>query len=139
MEVTEPRRYCLWGAGCRPGSGLAYRLDAKEAVAVAIDKGKNPIPVAADGNPFYPPTAAWYDLGTVDLARGKHVITWYLGGLTEKIRGRHGLFPAHHRHVHAERQVQARRDVAGAHPRFPAGPGVEIVPETDKLDPSAVL
>ena len=51
------------GAG-RGGTGLAYRLDgAKEAVEVAIDKGRDPIPVAADGNPFYPPPPGWYDLG----------------------------------------------------------------------------
>ena len=86
VEIAEPGRYHLWVRAVG-GTGLAYRLDgAKEAVTVAIDKGKNPIPVAADGNPFYPPTAAWFDLGTVDLFRGKHILTWYLGGLTEKVR-----------------------------------------------------
>ncbi len=58
VEIAEPGRYHLWVRAVG-GTGLAYRLDgAKEGETVAIDKGKNPIPVAADGNPFYPPTAA---------------------------------------------------------------------------------
>ena len=86
MEIPEAGRYHLWVRAVG-GTGLAYRLDgAKDAVEVAIDKGQDPIPVAADGNPFYPPTAAWYDLGLLDLTQGKHTITWYLGGLKEKVR-----------------------------------------------------
>ena len=58
LEITEAGRYHLWVRAVG-GTGLAYRLDgAKDAVDVAIDQGHDPIPVAADGNPFYPPTAA---------------------------------------------------------------------------------
>lgn len=52
VEIPKAGRYRLWvrAAG---GTGLAYGLDgAKDAVDVAINKGKDPIPVAADGNPL---------------------------------------------------------------------------------------
>ena len=86
VEVPNAGSYRFWVRAVG-GTGLAYRLDdAKDAVDVSIDKGKDAIPIAANGNPFYPPRAAWYDLGTVDLAQGKHVVTWYLGGLKAKDR-----------------------------------------------------
>lgn len=108
VEVANAGGYRLWVRAVG-GTGLAYRLDdAKDAVDVDIDKGKDAIPIAANGNPFYPPRAAWYDLGTVDLAQGEHRVTWYLGGLTAKeALGRNGLFRADHGHVHTQRQVQA--------------------------------
>ena len=140
VEIAEPGRYHLWVRAVG-GTGLAYRLDgAKEAVTVAIDKGKNPIPVAADGNPFYPPTAAWFDLGTVDLFRGKHILTWYLGGLTEKVRWggmdcfllTTGTFTPNGKYKPGERSPEPI-------PSFQPGQAWDFMPETDRLDPSAVL
>ena len=86
IEIPKAGDYHLWvrAAG---GTGLSYRLDdAKEAVDVDIRAGQDAIPIAADGNPFYPPRAEWFDLGTFKLTQGKHKITWHLGGLKAKDR-----------------------------------------------------
>jgi hypothetical protein len=140
VEIAEPGRYHLWVRAVG-GTGLAYRFDGgKDAVAVAIDKGKNPIPVAADGNPFYPPTAAWFDLGTIDLAGGKHIITWYLGGLTEKVRWggmdcfllTTGDFTPNGKYKPGEKSPEPI-------PAFQPGQAWDFAPEKDALDPSAVL
>ena len=129
LEIPAAGRYHLW-ARAVGGTGLAYRLDgAKDAVNVAVNKGKDEIAVSADGNPYYPGRIAWYDAGSVELTPGKHVITWYLGGLKDKDRyGGMDCFVLTTGDVHAQRQVQARREVAAADPRFPAGPGVGLRP-----------
>jgi len=155
VEIPEAGRYHLWVRAVG-GTGLAYRVDgAKDAVDVAIGKGQDPIPVSADGNPFYPPTASWYDLGTAELTQGNHTITWYLGGLKGKdrpltqpsppggegrVRGRHGLLradlrapspptastsPARNRRSQFPLSNQARRGTK--------------VPQPDKFDSPAVL
>lgn len=83
VEIPAAGKYRIW-ARAMSGSGLAYRVDgAKEAVDVAVGRGHgvDPIPVAADGNPFWPGEALWFDCGTVELTQGKHTIVWYLGGL----------------------------------------------------------
>ena len=140
--VVLPRagRYHLWVRAIG-GTGLAYRVDgAKDAVDVAIDKGKNQIPIAADGNPFYPPQAAWYDLGTVDLTQGKHTITWYLGGLKEKVRWggmdcfvlTTGTFVPNGKYKPGEKSPEPIL-------AFKPGQAWDFVPPVDKLDPSAVL
>ena len=65
--------------GPAAGTGLSYRLDdAKETVDVDIRKGQDAIPIAANGNPFYPPQAAWFDLGTLQLTQASvsvHVVS----------------------------------------------------------------
>jgi hypothetical protein len=140
VEIAEAGSHHLWVRAVG-GTGLAYRVDgAKDAVDVAIDKGQNPIPVAADGNPFYPPTAAWYDLGTLQLAQGKHTVTWYLGGLKEKVRWggmdcfllTGGTFTPNGKYKPGEKSPQPI-------PAFQPGQAWDFVPEPDKLDPSAVL
>ena len=86
VDVPQAGDYHLW-VRAAAGTGLSYRLDdAKETVDVDIRKGQDAIPIAANGNPFYPPQAAWFDLGTLQLTAGKHRFTWYLGGVKEKIR-----------------------------------------------------
>ncbi len=140
LEIPQAGRYHLWVRAVG-GTGLAYRLDgAKEAVEVAIDKGKDEIPVAADGNPFYPPRAAWYDLGSVELTQGKHGITWYLGGLKEKVRWggldcfvlSGGTFVPNGKYKPGEQSPQPI-------PAFKAGQAWDFLPAVDKLDPAAVL
>ncbi|MGA2257178.1 MAG: hypothetical protein ABSG53_21195, partial [Thermoguttaceae bacterium] len=140
VEIPEAGHYHLWVRAVG-GTGLAYRLDgAKNAMHVAIDKGINPIPVAADGNPFYPPQAAWYDLGTVALTRGKHTVTWYLGGLKEKVRWggmdcfvlTTGVFTPNGKYKPGEQSPEPI-------PAFKPGQAWDFVPEADELDPSAVL
>jgi hypothetical protein len=140
VEITEAGQYHLWVRAVG-GTGLAYRLDgAKDAVDVAIDKGKDPIPVAADGNPFYPPAAAWYDLGLVDLTRGGHTITWYLGGLKEKVRWggmdcfvlTTGAFTPNGKYKPGQKSPEPI-------PAFKPGQTWDFVPQADKLDPAAVL
>ena len=123
------------------GTGLAYRLDgANSAVNVAVDKGKDEIPVSADGNPFYPGRIAWYDAGSVELTAGKHVITWYLGGLKEKDRYggmdcfvlTTGDFTPNGKYKPGEKSPQPT-------PAFQPGQAWDFVPAADKLDPSALL
>jgi hypothetical protein len=140
VEVPQAGRYRLWvrAAG---GTGLAYRVDgAKEMIEVAIDKGQDRIPVAADGNPFYPPTAAWYDLGPLPLAQGRHTITWYLGGVKEKVRWggmdcfllTTGTFTPNGKYRPGEKSP----DPIAA---FQAGQAWDFVPAADQLDAAAVL
>jgi hypothetical protein len=86
IEIPEAGDFRLWVRAVG-GTGLSYRLDdANEAVAVDVRNGQDAIPIAANGNPFYPPRAEWFDLATVHLARGKHKLTWYLGGEKGKSR-----------------------------------------------------
>ncbi|MGA2616114.1 MAG: hypothetical protein ABSF26_00810 [Thermoguttaceae bacterium] len=140
LEIPEAGRYHLWVRAVG-GTGLAYRLDgAKDTVDVAIDKGKDPIPVAADGNPFYPPQAVWYDLGSVELTQGKHTITWYLGGLKEKVRWggmdcfalTTGAFTPNGKYKPGDKSPQPI-------PAFKPGQAWDFLPGVDKLDPAAVL
>jgi hypothetical protein len=140
VEIPEAGRYHLWVRAVG-GTGLAYRLDgAKEAVDVAIDKGHDPIPIAADGNPFYPPTAAWHDLGIVDLAQGGHSIVWYLGGLKEKVRWggmdcfvlTTGAFTPNGKYKPGEKSPEPI-------PAFKPGEAWDFVPQVDQLDPAAML
>ncbi|MGO8930108.1 MAG: hypothetical protein ACLQU3_24835 [Limisphaerales bacterium] len=140
VGIPEAGRYHLWVRAVG-GTGLAYRLDgAKDAVDVAIDKGHDPIPVAADGNPFYPPTDAWYDLGLVDLTQGQHTITWYLGGLKEKVRWggmdcfalTTGTFTPNGKYRPGEKSPEPI-------PAFQPGQAWDFVPPADHLDPAAVL
>ena len=96
--------------------------------------------MAADGNPFYPPTAAWYDLGTLDLAQGRHTITWYLGGLTEKVRwGGMDCFLLTTDTFSPNGKYKPGEKSPPSIPAFRPGQAWDFVPEIDKLDPSAVL
>ncbi len=140
VGIPQAGRYHLWVRAVG-GTGLVYRLDgAQEAVAVAIDKGKDPIPVAADGNPFYPPRAEWFDLGALELGQGKHDIIWYLGGLKEKVRWggmdcfvlASGAFTPNGKYKPGEKLPEPI-------PAFQPGQAWDFVPAADKLDPSAVL
>ena len=140
FQMPEAGRYHLWVRAVG-GTGLAYRLDgAKDAVDVAINKGRDPVPVAADGNPFYPPAAAWYDLGMVDLAQGQHTITWYLGGLREKVRWggldcfvlSTGAFTPNGKYKPGDKSPEPI-------PAFKPGQAWDFVPQPDKLDPGAML
>ena len=140
VEAPKAGSYRFW-ARAVGGTGLAYRLDsAKDAVDVAIDKGKDPIPIAANGNPFYPPRAAWYDLGTVELAQGKHTITWYLGGLKGKVRwGGMDCFVLTTGGFAPNGKYKPGEKAPKPVPAFQPGQAWDFVPEPDKLDSSAVL
>ncbi len=140
LDIPAAGRYHLW-ARAVAGTGLAYRLDgASSAVSVAVDKGKDEIPVSADGNPFYPGRIAWYDAGTVELTPGKHVIAWYLGGLKEKDRYggldcfvlTTGAFTPNGKYKPGGKSPQPT-------PAFQPGQAWDFVPAADQLDPSALL
>ena len=140
LGISEAGRYHLWVRAVG-GTGLAYRLDdAKDAVDVAIDQGHDPMPVAADGNPFYPPTAAWYEPGILDLTQGKHTLTWYLGGLKEKVRWggidcfvlTTGPFTPNGKYKPGEKSPEPI-------PAFQPGQAWDFAPAADQLDPAAVL
>jgi hypothetical protein len=140
VEIPDTDDYHLWvrAAG---GTGLSYRLDdAKEAVDVDIRKGQDAIPIAADGNPFYPPQAAWFDLGTLKLTQGKHKVTWYLGGLKAKDRWggldcfvlTTGAFVARGKYRPGE---QTPEPIVA----FRAGQAWDFQPELDAFDLAALL
>ena len=140
VEVPEAGRHHFWVRAVG-GTGLAYRVDgAKDAMEVAIGKGQDPIPVAADGNPFYPPTAAWYDLGILDLTQGQHTITWYLGGLKGKDRWggmdcfvlTTGAFTHNGKYKPGEKSPEPI-------PAFKPGQTWDFDPQPDKFDAAAVL
>jgi hypothetical protein len=140
VEIPHAGSYGLWVRAVG-GTGLAYRLDgAKEVVEVAIDKGKDPVPVAADGNPFYPPQAAWYDLGKVNLSLGEHSISWYLGGLKEKVRwGGLDCFALTTGTLVPNGKYKPGEKSPDPIPAFKPGQAWDFVPPIDRLDPSAVL
>ena len=102
--------------------------------------GKDEISISADGNPFYPGRSAWYDAGSAELTPGKHVITWYLGGLKEKDRYggmdcfvlTTGAFAPNGKYKPGEQSPQPT-------PAFQPGQAWDFVPAADKLDPSALL
>jgi len=140
VDVPQAGTCYLW-VRAAAGTGLACRLDdAKDPVEVAIDKGKDAIPIAADGNPFYPPRAAWYELGTVELTQGRHTLTWYLGGMKAKDRWggmdcfvlTTGAFRPNGKYKPDEKSPEAI-------PAFTPGQAWDFVPQADTLDPSAVL
>ena len=136
MEIPAAGKYRLW-ARAMPGSGLAYRLDgAKDAVEVAVNKGLDPIPISADANPFWPGQASWFDAGTVGTDPGQahpHLVP----GRPEEPGPlcRLGLLRAHDGQVRAQRQVQARRAVAAAGPRFRSGTGLGLSPRPESSTP----
>ncbi len=76
----------------------------------------------------------------VELTAGKHVITWYLGGLKEKDRYggmdcfvlTTGDFTPNGKYKPGEKSPQPT-------PAFQPGQAWDFVPAADKLDPSAVL
>lgn len=83
-EVPQAGKYHLWARGIA-GTGLSYTLDGGPApVEVDTKKGVDPISIAANGDPHYPPQAYWFDLGELDLTAGKHALTWSLGGAKDK-------------------------------------------------------
>ena len=116
VEIPAAGRYHLWVAGRgRHGPGLSPgRREGRRRRGDRQGEGRDPRlrrwqPVlSADGPP-----------GTtrarVELTRGKHAITWYLGGLKEKDRcGGMDCFVLTTGDVHAQRQVQARREIAAS-------------------------
>ena len=140
MEIPEAGRYRLWVRAVG-GTGLAYRLDdAKDPVEVAVDKGKDPIPFAADGNPFWPPSGAWFDAGALELAQGRHTLIWYLGGLKAKERFggldcfvlARGEFTPHGKYKPGEKWPEPVT-------AFPADHAWDFKPEPDKFEATALL
>jgi hypothetical protein len=140
VDIPQTGSYHLWVRAVS-GTGLEYRVDdAKEAMVVAVDKGKDNIPIAADGNPGYPPTAAWYDLGALDLTQGKHTLTWYLGGQKEKVRwGGMDCFVLTTAAFTPNGKYKPGEKSPEPIPAFQPGQAWDFVPEKDKLDPNAVL
>ena len=140
IEVPEAGDYRLWVRAVG-GTGLSYTLDdAKEAVAVDVRKGQDAIPIAANGNPFYPPRAEWFDLTTVHLARGKHKLTWYLGG--EKGKSRWGGMDCFVLTTKSfEPRGKYRPDEQPPEPivAFQPGQAWDFVPDPDEFNPAALL
>lgn len=140
VEIPTAGDYHLWvrAAG---GTGLSYRVDdAKEAVEVDVRKGQDAIPIAADGNPFYPPQAVWFDVGTLKLTQGQHKFTWHLGGLKAKDRWggmdcfvlTTGAFVSRGKYRPGE---QAPEPIIAFRP----GEAWDLQPERDAFDPAALL
>lgn len=140
VEIPKAGDYHLW-VRAAAGTGLSYRLDdAKEAVDVDVRKGQDAIPIAANGNPFYPPRAEWFDLGTLKLTQGKYKFTWHLGGL--KAKDRWGgmdcfvltteTFVPRGKYRPAE---QAPEPIVG----FQPGQAWDFQPDPDEFNPAALL
>lgn len=140
VEIRKAGDYRFWVRAVG-GTGLSYRRDeAKEAIDVDIRKGQDAIPIAADGNPFYPPQAAWFDLGALRLKAGKHTFTWHLGGLKEKIRwGGMDCFvlttEAFTPHGKYRPDEQPQQQI----PAFRPGLAWDFLPDRDEFDPAALL
>ena len=136
VEIPQAGRYHLWVRAVG-GTGLAYRVDgAKDAVRGGDRQGPGPDPRRRGRQPVLSADSRLVRPGHAGLDAGQahhHLVPGRAEG--EGPLGRHGLLRADHGRVHAQRQVQAGREVARADPRFPAGPGVGLRPRGGQVRP----
>jgi hypothetical protein len=136
VDISAPGKYQLWVRGT--GSGLTCRIDDQAPVAVDMAKETQHLTIAADGSPAYP-TIGWYRAGEIELASGKHSITWTLGGETAKARFgaidcfvlAAGAFTPNDQYKPGEQPKLL--------PAFQPGTTWDFAPAVDKFDPAALL
>jgi len=140
VEIPQNGAYHLWVRAVM-GTGLSYRLDhAAEPTVVDAKTGINSVPVAADGAPFYPPQAFWFDLGAMNLTAGQHEITWYLGGTTAKDRwGGIDCFLFTTGAFKPNGKYKPTDNAPAPMPAYASGAAWDFKPAPDTFDPAAML
>jgi hypothetical protein len=139
FEIVHAGNYRFWLRGA--GTAIEYQLDGGAWVAVDTKKGIDRCPAAANGNVGWPPSLMWFDLGNLDLAAGKHTLTFSLGGRA----GTGGRFAAIDCFVLTtaaftpDGKYKPGDKVPEAVTDFPADKSWAFTPGTDTLDSAAVL
>ena len=76
FDIPKDGKYNFWVRGIK-GTGLSYRLDDAKNDTEVLKKGwVDFLPIAAAGNPHYPPSAGWHKLGEFNLKAGKRRESW---------------------------------------------------------------